>query len=55
MNKSHDLTRGRQDARTDRRVFLRRLAGAATLAAAGLAARQAAAEEQALDPPIDDS
>ena len=55
MNKSHDRTRGRQDARTDRRVFLRRLAGAATLAAAGLAARRAAADDKSLDALIGDN
>ena len=42
-------TRDRDGARTDRRVFLRRLAGATTLAAAGLSARAAFAEDAALD------
>ena len=36
-------------ARTDRRAFLRRLAGAATLAAAGWSGRPAAAEDSTLD------
>ena len=36
-------------ARTDRRAFLKHVAGAATLAAAGVAARAAAADDQTLD------
>ena len=55
MNESHDRTRNRPDARTDRRVFLRRLAGAAALAAAGLAARRARADDKALDALIGDT
>jgi L,D-transpeptidase YcbB len=39
----------RHDARPDRRVFLRRIAGAMTLAAVGTATRRAAADDQALD------
>jgi L,D-transpeptidase YcbB len=39
----------RNNARPDRRVFLRHLAGVATLATAGAAARRAAADDAALD------
>jgi murein L,D-transpeptidase YcbB/YkuD len=39
----------RHRAWSDRRAFLRRLAGAATLAAAGVASRRAAADDQTLD------
>ena len=42
-------------ARPDRRAFLRRLAGAAGLAAAGIAGRAAAADDQALDALIGDT
>src|ERR1700691_6385448 len=51
MSRSHD----RNDARPDRRVFLRRFAGAATLAAAGVAAANAAAEDRSLDALIGDT
>ncbi len=51
MNKPHD----RDGARTDRRAFLKRAAGVATLAAAGLAARAAFAEDATLDALIGDS
>jgi L,D-transpeptidase YcbB len=51
MNKPHD----REDARPDRRAFLRRLAGATSLVAAGLAARSAIAEDQPLDALIGDT
>jgi murein L,D-transpeptidase YcbB/YkuD len=51
MGEPHD----RDGARPDRRVFLRRVAGVATLAAAGLAARAAAAEDQPLDALIGDA
>ncbi len=51
MNKPHD----RDGARTDRRAFLKRAAGVATLAAAGLAARAAFAEDATLDALIGDT
>ena len=51
MTKQHD----RNDARTDRRAFLRRLGGATALAAAGVAARSAFAEDAALDALIGDT
>ncbi|MGD0332501.1 MAG: L,D-transpeptidase family protein [Xanthobacteraceae bacterium] len=51
MNKPYD----RDGARTDRRAFLKRAAGVATLAAAGLAARAAFAEDATLDALIGDS
>src|SRR3984893_2792925 len=51
MNEPHD----RNAARTDRRVFLRRLAGVTTLAAAGLSSRAAFAEDAALDALIGDT
>ena len=47
--------RDRDGARTDRRVFLRRLAGATTLAAAGLSGRAAFADDAALDALIGDT
>src|SRR3984957_4774394 len=46
MNRSQD----RDDARPDRRAFLRRLSGAATLAATGIAAARASADDR---PPLD--
>jgi murein L,D-transpeptidase YcbB/YkuD len=57
MTKPHDPGRphdqsqsnGQRDPRPDRRAVLRRLGGAATLAAAGVAARAAFAEDKALD------
>src|ERR1700730_10377258 len=51
MNEPHD----RNAARTDRRVFLRRLAGVTTLAAAGLSGRAGFAEDAALDALIGDT
>ncbi len=51
MNRTHD----RDDGRPHRRAFLRRLAGAATLAATGLAARAAVADDSALDALIGDT
>ena len=51
MNKPHD----RDGAGTDRRAFLRRAAGVAALAATGLAARAAFAEDAALDALIGDT
>ncbi len=51
MSKPYD----RDDARPDRRAFFRRLAGAATLAAAGWSARAASAADQALDALIGDT
>ncbi|HML07099.1 MAG TPA: L,D-transpeptidase family protein [Xanthobacteraceae bacterium] len=45
----------RNGARPDRRVVLRHLAGSAALAAAGLSARAAATEDQALDALIGDA
>src|SRR5580704_19213691 len=51
MTKQHD----RNDARTDRRACLRRLGGATALAAAGVAARSALAEDAALDALIGDA
>ncbi len=51
MNKPHD----RDGAGTDRRAFLRRAAGVAALAATGLVARAAFAEDDALDALIGDT
>ena len=51
MNKPHD----RDGAQTDRRAFLKRAAGVATLAATGLAARAAFAGDAALDALIGDT
>ncbi len=51
MNRTHD----RDDGRPHRRAFLGRLAGAATLTAAGLAARAAMADDSALDALIGDT
>ena len=51
MNKPHD----RDGAQTDRRAFLKHAAGVATLAATGLAARAAFAEDAALDALIGDT
>ena len=51
MNESDD----RNDARPDRRAVLRRLAGAASLAAAGWSARTAFADDAALDALIGDT
>ena len=48
-------TRDRNGARTDRRAFLRRLAGVTALTAAGLSARAAFAEDAALDALIGDT
>ena len=48
-------TRDRNGARTDRRAFLLRLAGATALTAAGLSARAAFAEDAALDALIGDT
>jgi len=48
-------TGDRNGARTDRRAFLRRLAGATALTAAGLSARAAFAEDAALDALIGDT
>jgi L,D-transpeptidase YcbB len=56
QDRTQERTRRRHDTRTDRRIFLRRLAGAATLAAAGVAARRAAvAGDSALDALIGDN
>jgi murein L,D-transpeptidase YcbB/YkuD len=51
MNEPDD----RHEPRTDRRAFLRRLAGVTTLAAAGLSARSAFADDTALDALIGDT
>ena len=51
MNKPHD----RDGAQTDRRAFLKRAAGVATLAATGLVARAAFAGDAALDALIGDT
>jgi len=55
MSRSHDRNDARRGTRLDRRVFLRRFAGAATLAAAGVAAARAAAEDRSLDALIGDT
>jgi L,D-transpeptidase YcbB len=49
MTEPHDRDDARQRKQHDRRVFLRRFAGAATLAATGIAARRAFAEDRSLD------
>src|SRR5271155_4393378 len=43
------MSKSRDKSRTDRRAFLRHLAGATALAAAGVSARAASAEDAALD------
>ena len=55
MNKPHDRDGARQRMQFCRRDFLRRAAGVATLAATGLAARVAFAEDAALDALIGDT
>src|ERR1700723_2295959 len=47
--RSMSRRQNKDHARLDRRAFLRRFAGAATLAAAGVAAAKAAAEDRSLD------
>ena len=51
MSEPHD----RSSARHDRRVFLRRFAGAATLAAGGVLAGRALADDKALEALLDDT
>ena len=55
MDEPHDRDDARQRMQFCRRAFLRRLAGLATLAAAGLSARAAAADDAALDALIGDA
>jgi len=55
QNRDRDRGHDCNDARTDRRAFLGRLAGVTTLAAAGLAARSAFADDTALDALIGDT
>jgi L,D-transpeptidase YcbB len=55
MNSRPDGLESLSDSRPDRRTVLRRLAGAATVAATGLAAYRAAAEDQPLDALIGDT
>ncbi|HEY1980601.1 MAG TPA: peptidoglycan-binding protein, partial [Xanthobacteraceae bacterium] len=55
MNSRFDGPESLPDSRPDRRTVLRRFAGAATVAATGLAACRAAAEDQPLDALIGDT
>jgi murein L,D-transpeptidase YcbB/YkuD len=55
MSEPYDLDDARQATRLCRRAFLRRFAGATTLAAAGVAAAKASADDRSLDALIGDT